>query len=339
MKVKFRTVLLVFLFIKLCILFTVLQESIESLSSNDHPLLFGTNDIYLFDMMLAAISGLSMLLSALYIILFAIGHTRIRKPYVVVAFVINLMFVVPFFLSGVYLVFQDDHDLKLTSKVTKSFESVFDFAETYNLNASQQTASTKPPPNKGVKNQSSPNNTVSGPKLPIVNPDLMKHFDVVDHIQRRYCCCGLNGGIDYGFDNETTASTETIPFTSKLDIRCPHNSLFKNSTCGDTHNKGCENRLKQVYPTRILIYSCIGTAFSVIFALVSPLIYSQFELDRRRARAKYIRDWRHSIETFVADQRLWALRKTKKSSDTSSKKKQSPVSPAVVSYDYQLMKT
>lgn len=68
--------------------------------ANDHPYLLGTNDIYLFDVMMANVLGLSMLTSLFLICMFAIGHTRIQKPYVVVAFVINLVFVLPFFLTG-----------------------------------------------------------------------------------------------------------------------------------------------------------------------------------------------------------------------------------------------
>ncbi|PIC26234.1 hypothetical protein B9Z55_018866 [Caenorhabditis nigoni] len=321
MKVKFRTVLLVFLFIKLCILFTVLQETIESLNSNDHPLLFGTDDIWLFDWMLASVSSLSMLIAFSLIVFFAIGHTRTRKGFVVVAFVVNLVFVVPFFLSGIYLTFQDDHGLKLTSEISGSFEKILDFARVHNTNHSNLTTTSNTTGAKNAGNQTNP--------LPSVNPEMLKHFQVVDNIQKRYCCCGLKGGMDYGFKNATTASTEFIPFTSKLDIRCPHNSQFKNSTCGPTFEKGCENRLKNVYPTRILLYSCIGTAFSVIFALISPLIYSQFELDRRRARAKYIREWRHSLETHINDHRMWALRKSKNDPKPKTEEvKQSPVSPA-----------
>ncbi|UMM34550.1 hypothetical protein L5515_007574 [Caenorhabditis briggsae] len=322
MKVKFRTVLLVFLFIKLCILFTVLQETIESLNSNDHPLLFGTDDIWLFDWMQASVSSLSMLIAFSLIAFFAIGHTRTRKGFVVVAFVINLIFVVPFFLSGIYLTFQDDHGLKLTSEISDSFQKILDFATVHNTNYSNLTPTSNKTSAKSSRNQTNP--------LPNVNPEMLKHFQVVDNIQKRYCCCGMNGCQDYGFENATVASTAFIPFTSKLDIRCPHNSHFKNSTCGATFEKGCEDRLKNVYPTRILLYSCIGTAFSVIFVLISPLIYSQFELDRRRARAKYIREWRHSLETYINDHRMWALRKSKNNPIAKKEEvKQSPVSPAV----------
>ncbi|CAL2044618.1 unnamed protein product [Caenorhabditis brenneri] len=329
MKIKFRTVLLVFLFIKLCILFTVLQETIESLNSNDHPLLFGTNDIYLFDLMLASISGLSMLISGFLIILFAIGHTRIRKPYVIVAFVINLVFVVPFFFSGVYLIFQTK-GLELTPEISKSFEIILNFADEYN-NASNIFTTVKP---KSLKKAKTGGSSTSKPSvLSPVDPDLLNHFEVVEHVQKRYCCCGLNGAEDYGFDNATTAMKMSIPFTSKLNIQCPHNSLFKNSTCGDSHSRGCESRLKTVYPTRILIYSCIGSVFSVVFALVSPFIYSQFELDRRRARANYIRDWRHSLEVHVNDHRMWNLRKRSKheSPEQSIKSKKSLISPSTTS--------
>lgn len=113
MKIKFRTVLLVFLFIKLCVLFTgiirsrskfisfsVLQETIESLSSDDHPLIYNTKDIYYFDLLLAIISSLSIVVSSLLIVFFAIGHNRIRKPYMIVAFAINFIFIAPFFFSG-----------------------------------------------------------------------------------------------------------------------------------------------------------------------------------------------------------------------------------------------
>uniref|UniRef100_A0A1I7TFG3 Tetraspanin n=1 Tax=Caenorhabditis tropicalis TaxID=1561998 RepID=A0A1I7TFG3_9PELO len=328
MKVKFRTVLLVFLFIKLCILFTVLQETIESLNSDDHPLLFGTNDIYLFDLTLATIATLSIFISGFLIILFAIGHTRLRKPYIIVAFIINLLFVVPFFCSGIYLTFQDDLGLQMKPDVDESFGAMINFTEKYYEIASQMKNNMT-----SATNSSSLSSITSAILVNMsVEPDEMRQFEVVEHIQKRYCCCGLSGASDYGFDDIDEAPKMSIRFTSKLNIKCPHNSLFKNSTCVDSHLKGCETRLKTVYPTRILIYSAIGSVFSIAFALLTPLIYSQFELDRRRARSQYIRNWRHSLETYVNDYRMWSLRNPQNKKETPpqvDEVKQSPVSPAI----------
>ncbi|CAA99805.3 RDS/peripherin-like protein xRDS35 [Caenorhabditis elegans] len=322
---KIRTVLLVFVFIKLCILFTVLQETIESIMANDHPYLLGTNDIYLFDVMMANVLGLSMLTSLFLICMFAIGHTRIQKPYVVVAFVINLVFVLPFFLTGIYFFFHSHEGLIVQPSIEKGFVTLKNHAYKYHKNLNETIANDTGKPS--VKPRST-NITIK--HLPVTS-SLMNQYLIADRVQRRYCCCGYNGAIDYGFFNKTTASEDKIPFTSTLNIGCPHNSLFKNSTCGKTHSRGCEERLKTLYTVRILLYSCIGTVLSIIFAVISPFIYSQFEMDRRLARSKYIRDWRHSLEIHVNDHRMWAMRKTAKETKKIEEKNPSPVSPVNIS--------
>ncbi|CAI2354910.1 unnamed protein product [Caenorhabditis sp. 36 PRJEB53466] len=297
MKIKPRTILLVFLFIKLCILFTVLQETVESMSSSDHPLLFNTNDIFLFDVMLGSISALFILVSLVLIVFFTIGHSRFRKPYMVIAFAINLIFVLPFFFSGVYLTFHDHQGLKISGRVIESFGKMHNFSKEFHAINPNYTSKSR-------------NVTIPTRKI---TPEMLSSYEYVTHIQKRYCCCGMDGARYYGFNNKSTALKESIPFTSKLDLRCPLNSLFKNSTCIDSHLKGCDDRLKTVHPTRILMYSCVGSVFATLFAVLSPFIYSQFELDRRRARSEYIREWRRNLEQHITDHRIWTLRNGQRS--------------------------
>lgn len=54
-------------------------------------------------------------------------------------------------------------------------------------------------------------------------------------------------------------------------------------------------------------------------------------MDRRLARSKYIRDWRHSLEIHVNDHRMWAMRKTAKETKKIEEKNPSPVSPVNIS--------
>ncbi|CAD6195928.1 unnamed protein product [Caenorhabditis auriculariae] len=94
--------------------------------------------------------------------------------------------------------------------------------------------------------------------------DGIRSAEKVFEVQKRYCCCGKDSPNDFkgffpSFDHNSSVLIGDYNFT------CP-------------------------------FFSSVGLGCAIVMLLVAPFLYSQFEMDRRRARAAYIRSWRCDLE-------------------------------------------
>ncbi|CAB3398149.1 unnamed protein product [Caenorhabditis bovis] len=188
---QLKTILLVLLIVKLCLLYTVIYDTVVSLIRFDEPELFDTNDIHMYDVLQLLVSLVLSALSIFLIVLTTLGHSDLRKSYLVFSFSFALCFCFPFYLSGYYLYYFSVGNSTVNPSLVEVFKRVSDFVEL------------------------SQNSTT------MVDDTLIDELRYIRETQLRYCCCGLDGPQDFDVNNTGTFHLDGVLIISGISLTCP----------------------------------------------------------------------------------------------------------------------
>ncbi|XGW03367.1 hypothetical protein V3C99_014951 [Haemonchus contortus] len=247
---------------------------------------------YLYELLLVLILLLTVIFNIGLFLYGMCGFTRRKKEYVLFLFAYHFVIVIPFYLSGFYLY------LAAIQPGTSQLSSYAMLMFTEALNEVRF-------------------NTLTERTLTAIND-----------LQDRFCCCGLNGPADYGWEFEKEGVWNRSMRDSNISLSCPFDK-----GCQHHEFPGCLKRIPQRKRLFIIVTSSIGIACAVGSLLITPFVYASFEHDRRVARARYIRTWRAQMDLELEHERKDELEEdtiSEKAEQKSaiSKARQKPISLA-----------
>ncbi|CAI5452496.1 unnamed protein product [Caenorhabditis angaria] len=117
-----QTLCLALLVFKLCFYYTVIQEQVSSLIRNDHPMIYSTNDVYLFDLCYTTVTCISCLCTMVLVALIALKNLTFRKSFLIFSLAFKLCFVLPVNLSGLYIAFESN-ELTTSDRIQNEFQN------------------------------------------------------------------------------------------------------------------------------------------------------------------------------------------------------------------------
>nr|CDJ97113.1 Hypothetical protein CBG23486 [Haemonchus contortus] len=262
MLVRGRTIILCIVVTELCLEYSILYEAVRSLHNPGHFEVFDEPYPYLYELLLVLILLLTVIFNIGLFLYGMCGFTRRKKEYVLFLFAYHFVIVIPFYLSGFYLY------LAAIQPGTSQLSSYAMLMFTEALNEVRF-------------------NTLTERTLTAIND-----------LQDRFCCCGLNGPADYGWEFEKEGVWNRSMRDSNISLSCPFDK-----GCQHHEFPGCLKRIPQRKRLFIIVTSSIGIACAVGSLLITPFVYASFEHDRRVARARYIRTWRAQMDLELEHER------------------------------------
>ncbi|EYC21570.1 hypothetical protein Y032_0019g3902 [Ancylostoma ceylanicum] len=240
MRVRGRTIVLTFVVIQLCLEYSVLYESVKSLNSPVELTIFDTRYPHLFDVLLTLILIVTMLLNFQLFLYGLKGHTKRKKVFVIHVFAFHCIIAVPYFTSGIYL-----YSTAVASETSNLSQNFYDlFTEAQKLLKSRR---------KHVK---------------------LRSLEKVMHLQKAYCCCGLEGPRYWGsrFKHENAS----LNFHGFI-FSCPRPASHSDHSCKFDNFEGCAPRIIRTKRYFIFVASMICLCCAIIAMIISPCIYAVFE--------------------------------------------------------------